>query len=249
AVKQAHTFLSSLRRPSSYTWLQKRDLPKRDTVTTLSPQHMNDADSGVAVLASWKAETRRGFTDSASCAGFVAFPIGYAEKRLRIQLPTPLMRAGGGHDDDDEVAAVSMEVEDFKIMRKTKTKEKLVMVMCLMDVGGILREKTKFISLGLASNPGKRKVKKRYKKAKKTENTDRSPTHKNNCVAYLWGQMCRGPMAEPCCRWKQSAAPCHRARGDGDGRWFTCAPRRRCPADSGNSLPQRRHVLGLRLTC
>lgn len=36
---------------------------------------------------------------------------------------------------------------------------------------------------GLASNPGKRKVKKRNKKAKKTENTDRTPTHKNNCVA------------------------------------------------------------------
>lgn len=34
AGKQAHTFLSSLRRPSSYTWLEKKDLPKRDGVTT-----------------------------------------------------------------------------------------------------------------------------------------------------------------------------------------------------------------------
>lgn len=42
---------------------------------------------------------------------------------------------------------MSMEIEDFKIMRKTKTKEKLVMVICLMDVRGILREKTKLISL------------------------------------------------------------------------------------------------------
>ena len=45
---------------------------------------MNDADSGVAVLSSWKAETRRGFTDSAFLCWFYSFPDSWLLKEQKL---------------------------------------------------------------------------------------------------------------------------------------------------------------------
>ncbi|RRT63970.1 hypothetical protein B296_00041626 [Ensete ventricosum] len=88
-----------------------------------------------------------------------------------------------------------MEVEDIKIVRKKKTREKLVMVICLIDVRGKEEEQESKERLRTQiENPPTRIIALRLA-----------------CVSL--GPDVPGLHAGPCCRWRQSAAPCHRAGG------------------------------------